>query len=522
MAAERLSMRKISEVLRLKAAGHSQRAIAGSLSISHSTVGDYLARARLAGITWPLQADCTEAALQARLFPAAPGSRVTRPLPDWPTVHQEMARRKRSGVTLQLLWMEYREGAPDGLQYSQYCQLYRQWRRRLDRVLRHEHVPGEKVFVDFAGQTVPVVDRGTGEIRQAQVFVATLGASNYSYAKACWTQALPDWLALHAHLYAFLGGVPRITVPDNLKAGVAKACYYEPDLNPAYADLAEHYGTAVLPARILKPRDKAKVEAGVQLVERWILARLRKLTFFTLAELNDDIHRLLEHLNNHPFQKLPGCRRSVYEQLDRPALQPLPAHPYEWCDWRHARVNIDYHIEVHGHYYSVPHRLVREAVDVRLTPTMVEVLHGHQRVALHRRSHNQGGFTTDPAHRPKAHQEHLAWPPTRLIAWAERSGPHVGQLVRRLLESKRHPEQGYRPAMGLLRLGDDYGLDRLNAACERALLLATPSYRSVKSILAHDFDRLPLTVPAPLSLPQDHANLRGNAYYADATAGDAP
>ena len=310
-------------------------------------------------------------------------------MPDWAEVHREMKARKRTSVTLQLLWVEYKEANPDGLQYSQFCELYRGWRGGLDRVLRQEHRAGEKAFVDYAGQTVPVVDRSTGEIREAQIFVAVLGASNFTYAEACWSQELPEWIGAHVRMLEFFGGVPDLLVPDNVKAGVRAACSYEPDLNPTYHELAVHYGTSVLPTRTRKPRDKAKVEVGVLIVERWILARLRKLTFFGLAELNREIRRLLDLLNDRPFQKLEGTRRSLFESLERPALRPLPELRYEFARWKKARVNIDYHVDVAGHYYTVPHTLVREQVDVRFTAGTVEILHGGRRVAVHVRGHRK-------------------------------------------------------------------------------------------------------------------------------------
>jgi transposase len=514
MAAERLSMRKTREVLRLKAAGQTDRAIALSLVIARSTVSEYLRRAEAAGIGWPLPAELTDAELEARLFPPRPPSSVPRPLPDWSEVHREMKERKRTGVTLQLLWLEYKEREPEGLQYSQFCELYRRWRGTLDRVLRQEHVPGDKTFVDYAGQTVPVVDRYTGEVREAEIFVGVLGASNFTYAEASWTQDLHAWIGAHVRMFAYFGGVSRLIVPDNLKSGVREACYYDPDVNPTYHDLALHYGTAVLPARKQKPRDKAKVESGVLLVERWILARLRKHTFFSLAELNREIRRLLEWLNDRPFQKLKGTRRSLLESLERPALLPLPERPYEFARWKKARVNIDYHVVVEGHYYSVPHGLTGEQVDVRITASMVEVLHSGRRVAAHPRSERQGGFTTEPSHRPKSHQKYLEWTPSRIIAWAERTGPRTGELARRILESRPHPEQGYRACLGLMRLGEKYSSPRLEAACDRALRINGLSYRSVKSILDKGLDQMPVEEQTTLALPQDHENVRGSAYYA--------
>jgi transposase len=511
MAAERLSMRKIKEFLRLQAAGHSNRSIARSLGISHSTARQYRQRVEAAGLSWPLFPALTDSALEALLFPKAPPHLPDRAVPEWSEIHAEL--RKKS-VTLQLLWLEYKEAHPEGLQYSQFCERYRQWRGRIDVVLRQEHRAGEKVFVDFAGQTVPVIDQRTGEVREAQIFVGVLGASNFTYAEACESQELPEWIAAHVRMYEYFGGVPRLTVPDNLKAGVKHACYYEPDINPTYQELAAHYGTTVLPTRTAKPRDKAKAEAGVLLVERWILARLRNQTFFSFAELNREIRQLLELLNDRRFQKIEGTRRSLFESLDRPALLPLPERRYEYAQWKKARVNIDYHIEVLGHYYSVPYTLARQGVDVRISRGTIEVFHDGRRVAAHVRSRRKGTFTTEPGHRPKSHQKHLEWTPSRIIRWAERTGFHTGELVRRILEDKPHPEQGYRACLGLLRLGDRYGKDRLEAACRRAIHIRGISYRSVKSILQNGLDRMPVDLQTALSLPQEHENLRGADYYA--------
>lgn len=515
MAAERLSMRKIREVLRLHAAGRTNREIARNLAIWHSTVAEYLRRAELAGVNWPLSPELTDSALEARLFPPTAPSKVARPLPVWSEVQAEL---RRKGMTLQLLWLEYKEAHPDGLQYSQFCEHFRAWKGSLDLVLRQEHRAGEKVFVDYAGQTVPVVDRESGEVTDAEIFVGVLGASNYTYAEAAWSQEISEWVASHVRMYEYFGGVPHLTVPDNLKSGVRSACFYDPDVNPTYLELATHYGTTVLPTRVRKPRDKAKVEAGVQLVERWILARLRKHTFFSLTELNREIRRLLADLNARPFQKMDGCRRSLFETLDRPSLLPLPATRYEYAQWKKARVNIDYHVELGGHYYSVPHTLVRKQVDVRMTSSSVEILFDGKRVAVHVRSRRKGGFTTEPTHRPKAHQKHLEWTPSRILRWAAGTGPSTAALAQRILDDKPHPEQGYRACLGLLRLGERYGADRLEAASFRALRIGGTSYRSVKSILKNGLDRLPVEEQGALALPQEHENVRGAAYYADSSS----
>lgn len=513
MPAERLSMRKIQEVLRLHAAGHSQQDISRSCGIGRSTVGEYLQRAREAGLGWPLPDDLDTAALERCLFPPALAvEAAARGMPDWGVVHREL---RRPGVTLWLLWEEYKAVHPQGYQYTWFCQQYRAWAARTDVVMRQSHRAGEKLFVDYAGPTVPIIDRTTGEIRQAQVFVAVLGASNYTYAEATWTQGLDDWLMAHVRAFAFFGGVPEIVVPDNLKAGVQAAHRYEPDLNPSYAELAAHYGVAVIPARVRKPRDKAKVEAGVLVVERWILARLRHRLLFSLAELNQVLGEGLTALNHRAFKKLSGSRRQWFETLEQPALRPLPAESYEFACWKKARVNIDYHIEVERHYYSVPYTLVRQEVDVRLTATTVEVFDQRQRVASHRRDRQPGRYTTVTAHMPKAHREYAEWTPERLVRWADQTGPSTAALVERILTTRPHPQQGYRSCLGILRLSKTYGADRLEAACRRALAIGGFSYKSVDSILKRGLDQQPLPDPTPSteSAPPPHANLRGPAYY---------
>ena len=504
-------MRKIKEVLRLKwAQGLSNRQIAKACGIARPTVGEYLRRAADAGLSWPLPTDLDEATLERQLFPPPPSLPApVRGVPDWSLVHQEL---KRKGVTLFLLWQEYRETHPEGYQYSWFCDHYRAWRGKLDVVMRQDHRAGEKLFVDYAGQTMPVVDRDTGEIREAQIFVAVLGASNYTYAEATWTQALPDWIGSHQRAFTFLGGVPEMVVPDNLRAGVSKAQRYEPDINPTYHDMATHYGVAVLPARARRPRDKAKVEAGVLLVERWILAALRRRTFFSLAELNAAITGLLEKLNARPFKKLPGTRRAHFEALDKPALRPLPAAPYVYAEWKKARVHIDYHVAIDGHYYSVPHALIKKQLDVRITQHTVECFHRGQRVASHRRSLNKGRHTTVPAHMPEAHRQVGEWTPQRLANWAAKTGPATEKLITTVLTSRRHPQQAYRSCLGILRLGKAYGDDRLEAACRRALILGSHSYKSIESILKHRLDDQPRAEQQELALPEDHDNIRGPSY----------
>jgi len=440
-------MRKIKEVLRLHFEHQqSARQIAKSCGIARSTVKEYLDRAQKTGIPWPLPAEWDDAALENRLFPPTPLiPPEKRQMPPMEYLQQE---RKKKSVTLQLLWHEYKEANAEGYQYSQFCELYHKWVEKLDVCLRQEHRAGEKLFVDYAGQTIPIQDPLSGVSREAYLFVATLGASNYTFAEATLTQDLPSWIQSHVHAFEFFNGVAEILVPDNLKTGVTHPCRYEPDINPTYADLAQHYGAAVIPTRIAKPKDKAKVESAVLIAERWILAALRNHRFFSLAEVNQAITEKLKDFNHRKFQKLNTTRQELFENLDRPALKPLPEKPYEYADWKKARVNIDYHIEVDGHYYSVPYQLVKESVEIRFTSTTVEVLFKNRRVTSHARSYRRSGFTTLKEHMPKAHQQYLEWTPSRIIRWAAQTGPHTEKLVTQILERKPHPQsrQGGTPA----------------------------------------------------------------------------
>ncbi len=505
-------MRKIKEVLRLKfETDLSDRRIARCCHISRPAVRAYLSRFEKAGLSWPAAAELDDATLEHKLYPPVPTLPATeRTVPDWTQIHREL---RRKGVTLTLLWHEYKAAHPAGFQYSWFCDQYRSWAGRLDVVMRQEHRAGEKLFVDYAGQTVEVVDRRTGEICQAQIFVAVLGASSYTYAEATWTQTLADWIGSHVRAFEFLGGTPEVIVPDNLRPAVSKAHRYEPDLNPTYQDLANHYSVAVLPARVRKPRDKAKAEAGVLLVERWILAVLRNQTFFSLEALNRAIARLLKRLNERPFKKLPGSRQELFEQLDRPALQSLPMNAYEFAQWKKVQVNIDYHIEIEGHYYSVPYQLVRRQLDARYSARTVECFHKGQRVASHIRSRLKGHHTTVSEHMPKSHRQYAEWTPQRLIRWAEKTGSATAGVVQTILQQRTYPQQGFRSCLGILRLGKSFGEDRLEAACRRALKIGSCSYKSIDSILRQGLDRRALPEQQALELSIEHHNIRGSDYY---------
>jgi len=509
---KRLPVRQIKEVLRLKAAGLSLREIERSTGAARTTVHEYLVRAASAGLSWPLREDLGDQALEALLFPPLTAELARRrPLPDWAAVHREL--RAGQHVTARLVWLEWRAANPDGLGYTQFCAHYRAWLATKDVVMRLNFPPGARMFVDYSGDKVPLTGKD-GETYQAEVFVATLGCSGLVYAEAQASQDLANWVAGHVRAYEAFGGVPEATTPDNLKSGVTRACYYDPGVNASYAEMARHYGTIILPARPVRPRDKAAVEAGVLQVERWVLAPLRKRSFFSLAELNKAIAEKVAELNAKAFRGEPTSRAELFEELERPALKPLPAEPYELSEWKKVTVNIDYHVEYDRHYYSVPYTLVRQKLEVRATALVVEVYKGSRRVASHPRERARRRFVTDPAHMPASHRAHLEWTPSRLVSWAKTVSPHTAALAEKLLESQPHPEHSYRACLGLMKLAKRYGNDRLGAACARALASGAVSYTSVKSILAENLDRVPLRA-ARAPAPSAHANLRGSVYYSD-------
>jgi transposase len=512
MAKERLSMRKIREILRLKYESDlTDRQIAKSCCVARSTVACYLSRAKSVGLTWPIPADLCDTDISHLLFKKKNnGSVKKRNMPSMEYIHNEL---KKKGVTLQLLWYEYKQDNPDGYQFSYFCELYQNWASKLDIALRQRHNAGEKMFIDYAGNTVPVHDPETGNIREAQLFIAVLGASNYTFAEAAPSQALPYWIKSHIHAFEFFGGVAHILVPDNLKSGVTHPSRYEPDINPTYNDMALHYGAAVIPARVRKPKDKAKAENAVKFAESWIIAALRKHTFFSFAELNKAIDQKLTELNNRTFQKLDTTRREMFEKIDKPALKPLPVAKYEYAEWKKARVNIDYHIEFDRHYYSVPYQLRKEEVDVRYTDSTIEILFKNKRVASYLRNFKKGGFTTCREHMPKSHQQYLEWTPSRIIKWAEKNGPHTGRIVAGIMESRLHPEQGFRACMGIMRLGKRYSPQRLENACARAVAIKSYSYKSVESILKKGLDKLLLQSEQTEKEPIDHNNIRGKEYF---------
>ena len=511
MPTNRVTMRRIRETLRLHLqAGLSYGEVARALKISKSSAGKYVSLARAAGVDWELAQRLTDDELDARLFrPAVPRS-SHQLAPDFALVHQEL---KRAGVTLQLLWEEYARDNALAYKYTSFCIKYRAFAQSLKRSMRQVHVAGEKLFVDYCGNGIPLIDPSTGEITTAQIFVATLGASNYTYACATLRQTTADWIGAQVRALEFIGGVPRLIVPDQTRSLIKYPDSYDPEPNRTYEEFAQHYGCALLAARPGHPRDKPKVEGSVLLVQRWILARLRNRTFFSLAELNRAIAELLAQLNARAFKKLPGCRASAFAQLDAPALKPLPATRYAIGRWKCAKVNIDYHVEFDAHYYSVPHRLVGSTVDLRVTDTLVEIFQANQRVACHALSHQRGAHTTTPEHMPASHRAHLQWTPAKLIDWGRRIGVATAAVVTWQLEHRPHPEQGYRACLGLKRLAREYTPARLEAACTRALAIRSPKLRSVTSILKSGLDRQQsLPIPATAA-PVEHENVRGPDYY---------
>jgi transposase len=501
-------MRKIRDVLRLRlSAGLSIRQIRASTKLSLGTIQGLLTTADELGLSWPLPEELEDTQLARLFYPGADTHVSTRyQVPDWSAIHQEL---KRKGVTKQLLWEEYTQQYPNHCySYSQFCERYNHWRGLQKRSMRQIHKAGEKCFIDYCGPTVPVICASTGEIHQAQVFVAVLGASNYTYAEATWSQSLPDWLGSHVRAFEYFGGATAIVVPDNLKSGVHKACRYDPDLNPSYQQWAEHYQVAVVPTRPYKPKDKAKAEVGVQIVERWILARLRHHRFFSLAELNQCIRSLLDELNQKPFKQLPGNRREAFEQLDQPALKPLPLHPYRYVDIKPVKVNIDYHVHYQMHHYSVPHQYVGETLELHASDTLITLYFRQQAVATHARKHYPG-MTTEPSHMPTRHHKHQQWTPGRLKNWARDIGPAVLAWVDAQLKSKAHPEQAYRVCLGLLHLARAYSPERLESACQIANQAGLIRLKQIQSILSSNRDQLPEQLDLETELPQDHENIRG-------------
>jgi transposase len=509
-ARRELSMRQLRDLLRLHHDGVSVREIGQRLGAARSTIQDNLKRAAAAELKWPLPDDLTEEALERKLFGRAGPATGQRRLvePDWADLAREL---KRPGVTMTILWEEYREVHPCGYGYSRFCDLLRGFQRRLTPVMRQHHVAGEKAFVDYSGKRIGIVDPATGEIREAEIFVGVLGASNLTYAEATWTQQLPDWTGAHVRMFRFFGGTPKLLVPDNLKSGVIKASFYDPEINRTYGALASHYSVGILPARPRKPKDKAKVEAGVRFAQTYILGRLRRQTFFSLAECNEAIAQVMQRMNERPMRKLGVSRRELFEKIEREALKDLPAEDWEFAEWRRARVSLDYHIEVHDFLYSVPHALIRAEVDVRVTARTVEIFHRGQRVGAHQRRYMGARHGTDPAHMPSSHRRYAEWSPDRFRRWAAKIGPNTEGLIIAVLASKPHPEQGFRTCLGILRSYRGVDPARVEAVSARAVELGALNCRSIASLLTQKREA-PVPDAGQIAL-FDHANVRGPGYY---------
>jgi transposase len=512
MPTQRLSMRRIRHLLTMHfGAGASSRAIGLELGIAPSTVREYLGRASAAGISWPLAADMTDESLMARLFVNAgvrAGARFHAE-PDWSALVSEL---KRPGVNLLVLWEEYRATHPEGYAYSRFCQLFREFERRLSPTMRQQHVAGHKAFVDYSGKQVPIIDRATGEVRMAEIFVAVLGASSLTYAEATWTQTLPDWIGAHVRMFRYFGVAPRLLVPDNLKSAIHKASFYDPEVNRSYGAMAAHYRVGILPARPRRPRDKAAVEAGVRFAQSYILGRLRNVTFFSLAECNAAIATAVERMNGREMRRLGVSRRQLFEAVERPAMQPLPDDDFEYADWHLARVGIDYHVEVQGFFYSVPHSLIREQVDTRATARTVEVFHRGKRVAAHARRYGGPRHGTQPEHMPSAHRRYAEWTPERLQRQARGIGPNTEALIIAVLARRPHPEQGFRTCLGVLRLFRGLEAVRVEAVSLRAVEIGALAYASIASILKHRLDQS-ASPQAAEDTPLMHENIRGSGYY---------
>jgi transposase len=509
-AKKEMTMRQMRQVLRLHASGMSDREIGRTVGAARSTVRDAIGRAKAAELSWPLPAELSDTALEEKLF-ARPNKAAgvrRRPEPDWAVLVREL---KRPGVTVALLHEEYLACHPGGYGYSRFCDLFREFERRLSPTMRQEHVAGDKVFVDYSGKKLAIIDPLTGEIREAEIFVAVLGASNLTYAEATWTQQLADWCGSHVRLFGMLGGVPRLVVPDNLKSAVHKASFYDPEINRTYGMLAAHYGIGVLPARPRRPKDKAKVEAGVLFAQRYILGRLRNRSFFSLAEANQAIGEVMARMNDAVMRRLGVSRRQLFEAVERPALHALPAEPYVYAQWLFARAGLDYHIEVRGFFYSVPFALIGQQVDVRLTERTVEAFHRGSRVAAHERRYGGRAHGTVAEHMPPAHRHYATWSPERFRSWAASIGPNTEGLIIAILASRRHPEQGFRTCLGVLQRLRGLPRDRVETVALRAVETGLLTYKAITALI----DAKPGSAAAkPDEAPIiTHPNLRGPQYF---------
>jgi transposase len=511
-----LTMRQLRRILRLQHEGNSTRDIVRVTGIARTTVQRALERSKSAELVWPLADDISDQVLEERLYGGS-GKSVgsgagmrKRAEPDWSDLVREL---RRPAVTMVILWEEYRKIWPDGYAYSRFCELLREYQQRLSPVMRQHHVAGDKLFVDYSGKQQEIYDPLTGEVRMAEIFVAVLGASNYTYAELTWSQTLPDWIGSHVRLFRHIGGVTRLLVPDNLKSGVNKASFYDPEINRSYGRMTEHYGVGVLPARPKKPKDKASVEAGVRFAQGYILGRLRNQTFFSLDEANAAVAVAMTDMNTRPMRKLGVSRADLLESLERPALKPLPEVEYEYAEWKLVRVGIDYHVEIDKFYYSVPHALIRQQVDARVTTGTVELFHKGKRVAAHQRRY--GGarrHATMPDHMPPTHRNYAGWSPERFQRWGAAIGPETEGLIIAIMARRPYPEHGFRTCAGILQLYKPLEKRRAETVSAYALAVGALNSNSVASILSNNLD---LAVPAQEEGDgvDTHANVRGPLYF---------
>lgn len=505
-------MRKIQEVFRQHEQGHSNRDIGRSLNISAGTVSNYLYRAKVSGLRLDEALTMTEPALYERLFLPSKSNATNRVLPDWDGIHAEL---RKKGMTLMLLWREYREGHPDGVGYSQFCEHYKRHAKQISPVMRQVHKAGEKVFVDYAGMTVPWMEPSTGEVHEAQVFVASLGASQYTFVDVTESQSLEDWIASHIRMWAYFGGVSKMVVPDNLKSGVSKAHRYDPDINANYQHVSEHYGFAIVPARAGEPKDKAKVENAVGCIERQILAPLRHATFTSIAEIKAAVKPRLTAFNQQRFQKMKTSRLELFNTLDKPALMPLPPEVYQYAEWKKAKVNIDYHFVFDEHYYSVPYQYIHHSIEIRADGKTVECFYQGQRIAVHTRSKKRYQHTTLAEHMPSAHKAHAQWTPERIQRWALKTGQNTADFIEHMIASRAFPEQAFRSCMGLMRLARSFGPERLEKACRIALDAGMTRYQQVEKLLKNKMDSVEIKSKPQTQTPviSSHHNIRGSNYY---------
>lgn len=513
MAQERISMRKIKEVLRLYyEAKVSQNSIAKVVSIGRYSVQQYLLRFRASGLSWPLTEDISEEELERRLFPGKKTFSGKKPELDYEYLLREI---RRPDATLGVLWEEYKQQNPAGYHYSYFCDLFNQYRNRVNSSMRQEHKAGEKTFVDFGDSPLKIITADTGEELATKIFVSVWGASTYMYAESSFGEGLPDWIRLNVNAVEYFGCCSKAIVPDNLKAAVNKACKYEPELNPTYAEFAEHYGTVIYPARPYKPKDKSRAETGVKLAKRWILFRLRHRVFYSLAELNEAIWELLEQFNQKPMKKFKKSRKELFEQLDQPHALSLPPTRYEFAQWKKALVQFNYHVSYSGHEYSVPYTLIHKTVEIRASANTIEIHYRGKRIYSHLRSAINHGYTTVVSHMPPSHQQYLEWTPQRIKHWAQRYGPAVSALVEKIMESRKFPEQAYKSCLGIIRLENKFTAQRLNLACQRALEYQAFSYRSIVNILQRGLDKQPLSTTNQNQPQINHENIRGARYYSN-------